>query len=339
MVLQAASAKISFFIAVALLFLTAAPINARRAQKRARVRLTPQYSTGEKLRYNIQLRMKTTAHATGPIVDPEGATEFDQSVNVILRLDVISVPRAENGGVRVRATYERVTANRKSNSYDPSAEEQQKRYEKLQGRAIEFTLEPDGRIADVTGLEDVVTDPSRAAEINQWLGQITLGAAVPQKGIAIGEKWSSEQPLAGAPLDGVVWRTASTYQSNEPCPVTGMRAEAGGGTPLSDGTASAREECAIILTRSETRETAENDDRTPAVYKSNGLRTAGIWKGSGETLTAISLRTGVVISVTQSGTTHMDFTVTAAASGNHVRYKGDVQSEVQMTLMRGSAGQ
>lgn len=306
---------------------------ARQSHRSKRIHLIPHYSTGQVLRYDVQLQTKTMAHAVGPIVDPEGATKFDQSVNVILRLDVLSAARAADGPVRLRATYERVTASSKSNSYDPAAEELEKQYERLQGRSIEFSLHPDGKISDISGLQDVAVNPARAAEMNQWMSQITIGASVPRKGIAIGEKWSSVEPLSGAPLAGVSWRTKSTYQSDEPCNVSGPKIDSAAvakNPPVSD---SAPDECAVILTRSEMRESRGRGDRTPIEYKKNGLRTSGEWKGAGESLTAISLRSGLVISVTQSGTTHMDFTVTAAATGNQVHYTADTQSQAQITLL------
>ena len=315
------------------LYLCTAPrAIANQSNSKQRVQLIPQYSAGQVLRYSIQLRMKTTAQANGPIVDPEGATQFANSISVVLRLDVLSAAQGKDGTVRMRATYESVAASSKSNSYDPDAEALEKQYEKLQGRSIEFTVNPGGKITNVTGLEEIITDPARAAEVNQWLSQITLGASVPRKGIAIGEKWSSSQMVAGAPLDGVVWHSRSTYQSDEPCAVPGAKLDSNAGAPNPTPSSPVPQECAIIVTRVETSQ-SKGDDRTPDAYKKNGLRTAGEWKSTGETLTAISLRTGMVMSVTQSGTTHMDVTITAAATGNHVRYTGDTQSEAEITLL------
>ena len=328
-----ARAQILTSLAVALLLEFTPPAIARQSHTGDRVHLAPRYSTGQALHYSVQLHTKTTAHAAGPIVDPEGATQFDQSVNVILRLDVLSAARASDGTARLRTTYERVIANNKDNSYDPGAEDLEKQYARLQGRSIEFTLHPDGKITDISGLQEVAANPARAAEMNQWLSQITLGASVPRKGIVIGEKWSSVQPLSGAPIAGVSWHTKSTYQSDEPCNVSGPKTVSGAAAKNLPASHSAPEECAIILTQSEMRESRGRGDRTPNEFKKNGLRTMGEWKGAGESLTELSLRSGLVISVTQSGTTHMDYTVTAAATGNHVHYTADTQSQALITLL------
>lgn len=322
-----------FSFALTLALGLALPVSARHPSANDRIHLVPRFSAGEVLRYNIQLRTETTAHGAGPIVDPEGATEFDQSVNVVLRLEALSVAGTAAGPVRLRATYEKVAVSSKSNSYNPDAAALEQQYQKLEGRSMEFTLLLDGRITDIKGLEEVVTDPSHAVAVNQWLSQLTLGASVLRKGIAVGEKWSSEQPVDNAPLAGVEWHMESTYQDDETCPVSGTDASSSSGAARLETPATATGKCAIILTRSETRDSQGGGDRTPPVYEKNGLRTSGEWKGTGETLTAISLRTGMVVSVTQTGTTQMDFTVTAAASGNHIHYAGELRNQSQITLL------
>lgn len=319
----------------ALVLVLAPPANTQRLNGNARIHLVPRFSAGQVLRYNIQLRMETTSRATGPIVDPEDVTKIDQSVNMALRLDVLATPGTAEGPelVRLRATYEKIATSSKHDSYNPDADALEEQYQKLEGRSIEFTLHPDGKITEITGLEDVVTDPSRAAAVNQWLRQLTLGASAPRKGIVVGENWSSKQSLDNVPLTGVVWGTESTYQRDEPCPIAGMNADVSSGAERRVTPAAAPEECAIILTHSKMHDSRGERDRTPTAYRKKGLRTSGEWKGTGETLTAISLRTGIVMSVTQSGTTHMDFTVTASASGNHIHYAEDMRSESLITLL------
>src|SRR5690242_16027339 len=107
----------------ALVLVLTPPANARRLNANARIHLVPRFSAGQVLRYNIQLRMETTSRATGPIVDPEGATKIDQSVNMTLRLEVHSVTGSADGPglVRLRATYEKIAANSKNDSYNPGA--------------------------------------------------------------------------------------------------------------------------------------------------------------------------------------------------------------------------
>ncbi len=99
----------------------------------------------------------------------------------------------------------------------------------------------------------------------------------------------------------------------------------------------AGETCAVILTRYEITQPHPPRDATPEDYRKRGLRTAGRWTGSGESLSYVSLRTGWVVSVTQSGTEEMDLTVSTADGSSGVRYAGRVRSQSQVTLLSEAA--
>ena len=326
-----------FFVAVAILSVVLlATAAASIASAGPHLHLVPHFSTGQTLRYSVQLRMETSAAATGPITNAGGPKQLTQSVGVIIRLQILSVSDspADSPSARIRATYEKSVATSEGAAGDPDVAAMDDQYQKLAGQSIEFTLQSDGKITGVSGLTELSSDPSRAAVLNQWLSQLTLGASLPKHGIAIGEKWSSQQSLANAPLDGLVWKTTSTYLRDEPCPAA-AQAPASAGKPVTP--AAAPEQCAVILSRSEIVGGSQPKDRTPAVFRQNGLRSSGIWTGSTESLTAISLRSGMVSSVTQTGSTHVDFTIMTAAHGNRMRYAGDTHSQSEISLLSPSA--
>lgn len=202
---------------------------------------------------------------------------------------------------------------------------------KLAGQSIEFTLESDGKITDVSGLQNLASDsdPTRAATLNQWLSQLTLGASLPKQGIAVGDKWTSEQPLANLPLAGLAWKTTATYVRNETCPQALQPPVSA--VPVTP--ARLPDQCAVIMTHSEITGGAGTKDRTPDVFRQNGLRTSGVWTGNADSLTSISLRTGMVASVTQTGSTHMDFTIMTTLQRNRMRYAGDTHSQSEITLL------
>ncbi|MFZ0638265.1 MAG: hypothetical protein WA020_07480 [Candidatus Acidiferrales bacterium] len=304
----------------------------------ARVHLVPNFAAGQTFRYGVQTRIDTTSAATGPITDAGGPKKLNQSVSVVIRLDVLSASDAPGApaSARIRATYEKAAATTNSAAFDPDVAAMEDQYKKLAGQSIEFTLQADGKITGVTGLKELASDsdPSRAAMLNQWLSQLTLGASLPRQGIAIGEKWSSQQPLQNVPLDGLLWKTTATYVRDEPCPAAGQPSEAGG-VPVTP--AASPEQCAIIMTHSEIAGGRENKERTPEVFRQNGLRASGVWTGTAESLTAISLRTGMVSSATQTGSTHMDFTIMTTAAQNRMRYAGDTHTQSEITLLSPSA--
>lgn len=87
------------------------------------------------------------------------------------------------------------------------------------------------------------------------------------------------------------------------------------------------------MTHSEIVGGRDSKDRTPEVFRQNGLRTSGVWTGAAESLTSVSLRTGLVASVTQTGSTHMDFTIMTTTAHNRMRYAGDTRTQSEITLL------
>src|SRR6185437_2647217 len=346
-----------FFFVLFLIAIVTAP-SARLVTADTRIHFTPHFTTGQVFHYSVQMHIDGASHSSGPVVDPEGPTRTGESVNVVLRLEVLKVSGtpAAPGSARIRVTYETAAANSTSDSYDADTAAIADQYKKLQGQSIEFTLEPTGEITDVSGLKGLLDDQSRSAIVNQWLSQLTLGASVPKKGIAIGEKWSSEQAIDNVPLAGLAWHIESTYVRDEPCPAVPPE-PAVGAAPQQVTPSAVPEECAIILTHSEitgapasrpsqqaakaghqtdqpTDESPNEDkDRTPEIFRKNGLRTFGEWIGSGDGLTSISLRTGMVVSVTQTAAAQMDFTIMTTTAHNRMRYAGDTRSQSEITLL------
>src|SRR6185437_5699297 len=236
-----------FFSVLFLVAIATAP-SARRVTADARVHFTPHFTAGQVFHYSVQMHIDGASHSSGPVVDPEGPTKTGESVNVVLRLEVLKV--SSTSAARIRVTYETAAAKSTSDSYDADTAAIADQYKKLQGQSIEFTLESTGKITDVSGLKGLLDDQSRSAIVNQWLSQLTLGASVPKKGIALGEKWSTEQAIDNVPLAGLAWHIESTYVRDEPCPA--VRPEPPVGAVARQVTPSAApDECAIILTHSE----------------------------------------------------------------------------------------
>ncbi len=200
-------------VALALASLAAAP-------SAERIQLSPRFVSGETLRYQIETRTSTTGKATSPIVDPEAASKFDQTANLVVRLDVLDVKPDADGAtsrVRLRATYEKSDAVLESDSYDPGAAALQDQYEKLQGRAFQFTIEPDGKVSGVSGMDDVLANPSSASAVQSWMDGLAATAKFPREGIAIGQKWSNDRPLDNTPIANLTFHTEATYVRDEDC--------------------------------------------------------------------------------------------------------------------------
>ncbi|MGA7625236.1 MAG: hypothetical protein WB630_02575 [Candidatus Acidiferrales bacterium] len=354
-----ANAALLSFALIAGLSLVA---NSPRANPSEKIHLVPKFATGQSFRYQIETRTTTTGNTTTPVVNPEAASKLKQISDMQIRLDVLDAqPPAVNGtpgAVRLRVAYEKASATSESDAYDPAAAALQDQYNRLQGRSMEFTIEPNGEVSKVTGLDDVLLNPSAAGTIRTWINSLSASAKLPREGIAVGQKWTSERPLDGAPLSGLVTRTESNYLRDEPCrtPDNSSDKASSNGSDGSSGNSSAGpadkppdkvkqsathqpsnkddQLCAVILTHFEILHHGPNSpDATPEEYRHNGLRTSGTWTGSGESLDAISLQTGMITRSTQTGTQSMDFEIVSALSGSKMHYIGQVETQSEITLL------
>jgi hypothetical protein len=296
-----------------------------------RIHLIPKFTTGQSFHYQIETRTTTTSNTTTPVVNPEAPSQLKQVSDLLLRLDVLdaqSAPGGALGAVRLRVTYEKASATTETDAYDPAANALEDQYNRLQGRSMEFTIEPSGEVSKITGLDDVFSNPSAAATVHAWINGLSASAKLPREGITIGQKWNNERPLENTPLAGLISRTESTYLRDEPCQ--------GQDKSTPSGAAAVKDipSCAIVLTRFEIlRRGSESPDATPEDYRHNGLRTSGTWTGNGESLDAISLKNGMITRSTQTSKQDMDFEIVSALSGSKMHYVGHVESRSEIVLL------
>ena len=183
------------------------------ANDRDRLRLSPHFVVGQVLDYQIEMRNVTKGKTTGVVNDPEAASQLSQSTSLVVRLEVLNVESAPGNDaqkVRIRATCRQASVTNESDAYDEQAEAMAEQYRKLEGHSLEFGLDPEGHVSEVTGLEGVIQDPATLASLRGWFANISAGARFPKKGIVIGEKWHTEEPVPGAPLRDTVWRADSS---------------------------------------------------------------------------------------------------------------------------------
>jgi hypothetical protein len=297
-----------------------------------RIQLSPRFTRGETLRYQIDMRTTTTGKTTTPIADPEGGSKASQTIRLLVRLDVLEVGPGAPGPVRLSATYEKSWAHSETDAFDPQTPSLEDRYARLEGRSIEFTIGPSGQPEDFEGGEDIRAQGSEVNPLLSWAKGLSLGSGFPKHGIAIGEKWRNERPLAGGPLGDLLWRTESSYLRKEPCSSSSPSAPP-------DASPATADTCAVVLTRFEIlRRGGAKSDATPEDYRRDGLRTLGSWKGSGESLDSISIASGLLISSTQSSTQDMDYQIVSASTGATIHQVGHVESQSEVRLLGSPEG-
>ena len=314
-----------------LVLIAAAPAAQRKQKKNAAPAappsgpsLHPKLVPGEVMRYQVEFQTTSDTKAGGTVADPEGPSRVVITWNAKVRLEVLAgQDNTKPGTQRLRTTYEQSSASVQSDSPDPQTDAIIKQYQQLEGHSIEFTLAADGSVTAVTGLESLQYDQSAVNAAQQWMSQLSAGGSLPSAGVSPGMTWSSEQNADSLPLAGLAWRTDSTYLRNESC----ARA-----LPASSASNQPDDTCAVILMSLTLSSPRAKGDATPDDFKRNGLQSSGRWTGSGDSLSYVSLRTGWVVSASQTSTQDLDVNITSALGAN-VRYAGTVATHSQISLL------
>jgi len=306
---------------VAALSLSAAP---------AKVHLSMKFTPGEVLRYQIETSTTANNKMETPIENPEAASKSTQSVSLILRLDVLNSPPADGapaGSVRIRTTFEKSDAEFKSDAFDLAGSNVQDQYKHLEGRSLEYTIEPGGQVSHITGIDDLLANPVVAQNVHAWMNGLSFGARLPKSGIEVGEKWNTDQPMEGTPLGGLVWRNRATYLHDEACsPADAPPKPSTGAQPSQTVNPS----CAVIVTEFKI---IRNGDATPDDYARKGLDTSGTWTGTGGSLEYISVADGTLVRSTQNSTQNMDVEILKIKTGSKIHYVSRVESKSEISLL------
>jgi hypothetical protein len=297
-----------------------------------RVSLTPRFIPGQAFRYEMEFETTTETSRSGLASDPQGPSSLVVEWNATVRIEVLAADSSTPGGIRLRTTYEKSTATVRSDTFDPAATETQEQYHKLEGKVVEFTLDADGKVKSVTGIEGIVDSEKAAKSAREWVAQLSASAGAPPGGVSVGQMWSSEQPADSLPIAGLVWRTDSEYLRNESCHPPNPDVPTPPGAADSVTTSQAPADCAVILANLNLVHSKASRDPTPPDLRKNGVTSAGKWNGSSQGLLYVSLASGLVVSATQTGTEEMNVTLTS----NHntsMRYAGTITSRSQVALV------
>jgi hypothetical protein len=297
-----------------------------------RVSLSPRFSPGQVFRYEMEFETTTATSRSGLATDPQGPAKLVITWDATIRMEVLPPDPAAPGDIRLRITYEKSTANLRSDSFDPAANETRDQYQALEGKVVEFTIDAAGKIKSASGIEGIVSGEKAAQAARDWIAQLNAGTGAPAGGVAVGQKWTSEEAATSLPVAGIAWRTEAAYLRNEPCHPPNPDVPSAASSADPGGNQESSETCAVILTHLDLVRNKSVRDATPEEYRKNGVRTVGNWTGSAQSLTYVSLSTGLVVSVTQTGTEDIDVTMTGAENTS-LHYAGTILSRSQVALI------
>jgi hypothetical protein len=292
-----------------------------------RVNLFPRLQAGQTLAYQISYHSDKHVRTESSVIvaTPDDSAKVD--VSALLRLEVLGVQaKGERAVIHARTRFE--VLNSDSHFKVPQVEPPPAQLQKqdANGKVIEFTILPDGRLDQLTGLDALFPEQLQAWQ--EWASRFLLAAAFHTKGVRVAQKWNSEEAeKSPSPIAGLRWRRESTYVHDEPCGAVQLTVQ--GSVAPSDADL---ETCAVILTTAGLVQDSNGKNATPEDFKLHELQTAGTAHGSNRIITYISLKTGLLIRASEEATQEMSVTVAKANGSNRVHYdvKAKSRSEVVM---------
>jgi len=298
-----------------------------------RVVLSPKLIVGQSIHYQIGYRSTTNTNTESTVAAPMAPTGGQVNASFLLLVEVEDL-RVDSGRTAARLRSQIVEPEviavhasasdakaRTSGTENPNAGKSARRE-----KTVAFTLHGDGQVTDIEGLEGLPAEQQTAWQ--EWVARFGGGGSLPEKGIKPGEKWKAEEAISGALLSGLSWEKESEYVNDAPCGAMKI-------TPQGDLAAGeqAQEKCAVILTTAILKQRSSQKDATPEDYKLHDLRTMGNAKGKNETITYISVKTGLVVRATEDANQSMSVIVAKTDGSNRVHYTINAESHAQVMLL------
>jgi hypothetical protein len=271
------------------------------ATSEERIQLLPKLQNGGSVQYETRARIDRHVATKSNVYSIVGPRQVRRDLASALRLDVQEIQLVDN-----RPMLSGSTNIVSLDAPDPgeAAEKPAK---------VLFTIGGDGDIHVVDGADDL--DPEQNLTWQFWAAQFAFGWTLPPAGVRPGEKWKSVEPeKTPTPIANLVWERETTYVHNDKCPI------------LMD------EECAVFLTNATLRQKSNPKDTTPEDYKLHELKTSGTTSGTNETVSYISLKTGLVVRATEDLQQAMDVTIAKADGSNQIHYTITATSHFETAL-------
>jgi hypothetical protein len=291
----------------ALLFVPVAGIvllGAAEAGGEKRVSLLPRLQNGETLRYESHARLERRVNTKSNVATMLKPGPLRRDLSAGLRLSVQEMHLVDNRPMMAGETEVDSEAHTAAGNLAPKP------------LKVGFTIAGDGDLTRADGLDDL--DPEQRLAWQFWVAQFAFGWTLPAAGVKPGERWKSEEvEKTPAPIADLVWERETTYVQNDKCPV------------LPD------EICAVFLTTATLRQKSSPKDTTPEDYQLHELKTSGTASGANETVSYISLRSGLLLRAAEDLQQSLDVTIAKADGSNQVQYQIDVSSHFETMFVPG----
>ncbi len=260
-------------------------------------------AVGERVRYQMTFTSTVELLRSGVVEDPQAPGKVGLYVSATVSIEPLMLP-ADRAELKIRFTFDETASRIVSDFYEPTADALGEEYRALRGKSFEFVRTAEGKLRAGADFREAVRTELAANRVTEWLDELLGSSGIPP-GTKPGQKWSSQEALSEGPFSGMLRRTESTYVRDGPCRHAGYE-DVKAQLTRQYGS----ENCAVVLTRATIRRAANApSDLTAPEYRARGMRTAGHWSGSGETLKYISLARGLLVSSASHWDEKLELTV------------------------------
>jgi hypothetical protein len=309
------------------------------ANPRANVHLTlfPKLTVGQVLTYQIAYHADKSAKTKSTVATstPQSPSGTETNVRALLRLEVVGAERqAQRATIRARSYFQVLNSGtRLTVPRDLPTPPDQVQRQDPKGVSVEFTINPDGRVDQIKGLDMLF--PGQQQAWKEWVARFAASAALPEGGIRIGQKWRSEEPEnSPSPIAKLTWLRESTYLRDEPCHISELTVE---GDIAAAHPQQVPEACAVIETSAKLKQRSSTKDATPEDYKLHQLLTSGTASGDNKTLLFVSTETGLLVRSSDHADQKMSVTIAKADNSNRVHYDIQAKSDTEIFRIANSA--
>jgi hypothetical protein len=307
-----------------LLFLAAAILSAGNK----RIGLLPKLQSGQSITYVIRFQSDKTVKTDSKVVAPMAPDAAQLDAHGLLRVEILDVKETgSNAVIHARGRFLTLDSGAWFKGLGDNQRNSERQRMDPDGKSIEFTISSDGSVDSVKGLDSLFPEQRQAWQ--QWVARFALAWTLPSGGMKPGEKWKSEQAeQAGSPIAGLHWARESLYVRDEPCQPSQLSliGEVSPSTGPPDT-------CAVLLTTAKLKQKSPSKDATPKDFRLHELRTIGTARGTNETITYISLNSGLVVRATDDTNQLLDVSVAQSDGSNHVRYNVVAKSHSEVLLV------
>ena len=292
-----------------------------------RISLFPRLRTGQTFTYQVGYRSETRTKTQSSVVAPMAPLGGQTDAQLFLQCEVDEV-RIEAGKTlaRLRTRIVEPDLIAATNAAQGAGAASEATQAGKREKAVLFTLHANGQVSDVKGMEGLSAEEQAAWQ--EWVARFGVAAVFPERGVKLGEKWKTEEPIPSAALARLLWEKESEYVHDAPCKA--MKRTAQGDLAEAE---QAAEKCAVILTTATLRQKSSPKDATPDDYRLHDLRTMGTARGTNEIISYISLKTRLVVRATEEAKQSMNVVVAKADGTNRVQYDMDAQSHAEILLL------